>query len=140
MRKPTAKQVKLARGHILEGKSFRASALEAGYSESTANKGPAIYAQGRPGLQSAFITAAQQADLDANMMQTVSKHRLFSAIVAGKACENTKDIEVLGRFKSNDWFVRNTDVQIGVFASLADDTKVAASVESLTVDLPKDEE
>lgn len=31
-----------------------------------------------------------------------------------------KAIELAGRFKETDWWVRNADVQIGIFGSLAE--------------------
>ena len=68
MRTPTMKQKRLAEKMILEGKSFRQGALEAGYSETVANKGPNIYSADKPGLQAAFILAAQKADMNAQTM------------------------------------------------------------------------
>jgi hypothetical protein len=136
MRNPTAKQKRLAEKVLLEGKSFRQSALESGYSETVANKGPNIYSADKPGLQAAFILAAQKADINADTVKQVSKYRLFDDVVKARDSGVTRQIELLGRMKEHDWFVRSTDVQIGVFASLADDSKVAASVESLTAELP----
>jgi len=138
MRKPTAKQKLLAEKVILEGKSFRQGAIEAGYSQIVADKGPNIYAADKPGLQAAFILAAQKADINAETVKQVSKYRLFDDVVKAKDSGVTRQIELLGRMKEHDWFVRNTDVQIGVFASLADDSKIAGNLESLTASLPTD--
>lgn len=138
MKRPTERQRRLAEGVILEGKSFRQSALDVGYSESTANKGAAVYTKGRPGLQSAFITVANEAMLDTETVKNVAKYRLFDDVVKAKDSGVTRQIELLGRMKEHDWFVRNTDVQIGVFASLADNEKLVSSVESLSSELPEE--
>lgn len=89
-------------------------------------------------MQSAFITVANEAMLDTETVKNVAKYRLFDDVVKAKDSGVTRQIELLGRMKEHDWFVRNTDVQIGVFASLADNEKLVSSVESLSSELPEE--
>ena len=134
--KPSAKQIKVAADVVLGGKPFRQAMLDEGYTEHSANRGPRNYMSDHPNMREAFTMAALQADMNAETVKQVSKYRLFDDVVKAKDSGVTRQIELLGRMKEHDWFVRNTDVQIGVFASLADDSKVASSVEDLTAVLP----
>jgi len=139
-RAPSKRQIAVAQDVILQGKSFRQASLDAGYAETVANQGPSTALKNHPLLAHAFVLASKQADLNVETVKQVAKYRLFDDVVKAKDSGVTRQIELLGRMKEHDWFVRNTDVQIGVFASLADDSKVAASVEGLTAELPAAEE
>lgn len=137
MKNPTAKQIKAAEGVILEGKPFKRAALDAGYAESVANRGAKSYAESKGSFQKAFILAAQKAEMNAETLKAVSKHRLVNDIVTGKDSGVTRQVEILARFKEHDWLVRNTDVQIGVFASIAgEDPKASAEVDEISSALP----
>lgn len=133
---PNVKQLKVAREVIQEGKSFMESALGAGYSKRVATRGAKSLMRHSKGWNLAFIRAAQEVELDGQMLKKLIVYRLVSDVTRGKDSGVTRQAELIGRLKEVDAFVRNTDVQIGVFASLADDTKVAASVETLSADLP----
>ncbi len=136
--KPSAKQIKVASNVVLNGKSFRESMLAEGYTEHSSNRGPSDYIKTHPSMLAAFTMVAQQADMNAEVVKTTAKYRLFDDVVKGKDSGVTRQVELLGRFKEHDWFVRNTDVQIGVFASLADDSKTAVIIDTLAEDPPKD--
>jgi len=133
---PSIRQRKLAHGYLHEGKSFRKAAAEAGYSPKTGALGPTRLRRTCPGINIAFIEAAKTQVWSPEDLKAMSQSRLVSDISSGKSSGVAREIETLGKFKDTDWFVRNTDVQIGVFASLADDSKVASSVEDLTAVLP----
>ena len=50
----------------------------------------------------------------------IAKHRLAKAVVEGRSSNVAREIELLGRFKEHDWWVRASDVQVGIFAQLCD--------------------
>jgi hypothetical protein len=52
-----------------------------------------------------------------------------------------KAIELAGRFKENDWFVRNADVQVGVMAVLGDSQAALSAKDSINsyIDVENDE-
>jgi hypothetical protein len=133
---PNDKQLKVAREVLQQGKPFMDSALNAGYSKHVAARGGKSLIRQSKGWNAAFIRAAQEIKLDGQMLKNIITYRLVSDVTQGKDSGVTRQAELIGRLKEVDAFVRNTDIQIGVFASLADDSKVAASVEGLTAELP----
>jgi hypothetical protein len=76
------------------------------------------------------------AEMDAKSIKSIVTYRLVGDVVAGKDSGVTRQAELLGRLKEVDMFVRSTDIQIGVFASLADNEKLVSSVDSLSSELP----
>lgn len=136
---PTEKQKAVAKAVVRDGKSFRQASLDAGYALSRANRGPATSVAEMPGLREAFLREATAAEMDAKSLKAVVTHRLVTDVIRGRDSGVTRQAELLGRMKEVDMFVRNTDVQVGVFAALADDGKVATTVELLSTELPKDE-
>ena len=74
--------------------------------------------------------------MDAKSIKSIVTYRLVGDVVAGKDSGVTRQAELLGRLKEVDMFVRSTDIQIGVFASLADNEKLVSSVDSLSSELP----
>ena len=110
----------LARLVIREGKQFKASALEAGYSR-------AVAVQGLKSLmaQSAVVTTAIRAEWDKiniglEKLNPFAVRRLYSEIVDPNSANGMRAIELAGRFKETDWFVRNADVNLGVFLNMAE--------------------
>lgn len=136
MIEPNDKQLKVAREVIKEGKGFMDSALRAGYSRHTAARGGKSLIRQSPGWNQAFIRAAQEIKLDGQMLKNIITYRLVSDVTLGKDSGVTRQAELIGRLKEVDAFVRSTDIQIGVFASLADNDKLVSSVESLSSELP----
>lgn len=45
-------------------------------------------------------------------------HRLMSSVIDGKPSNVAREAELLGKMKEVDLFVRNADVQLGIFAAL----------------------
>lgn len=110
----------LARMVIREGKSFKDSALAAGYSESMSQRG----LQFAVGCSSAIAAAVEretaQLTVGLERMKPFAVKRLYDEITNPKSALGIKAIEVAGRFKETDWFVRNTDINIGVFTALGE--------------------
>lgn len=106
---------------IRDGMSWRQACIKSGYSLATANRGPRGYMENKPGVQKDFARAAEEASYKPEFVKKAVTHRLMTAIIEGKSSEVAREAELLGKFKEHDWFVRNADVNIGVFASLAED-------------------
>ena len=71
------------------------------------------------GLRAAFERASKQ-HLRPEELKTLAIHRLAQEIANPKRTDGVKPIEVLGKMKDYDWFVRCAEVQVGIFAALAD--------------------
>lgn len=57
-------------------------------------------------------------------------HRLASEIASPKRTDGVKPVEVLGKMKDYDWFVRNSDTNLGVLLDLDVSCLDFASAES----------
>ncbi len=109
----------LARMVIREGKSFKDSALAAGYSLSVACRGlKALVTDSKPVADA--IRRETESFITLDKLKPLAIQRLHAEIVNSKSSLGMKAIELAGRFKETDWFVRQTDVQIGVFAALGE--------------------
>lgn len=107
--------------YFAEGKSFRAAMLESGYSPSIAAQGPKYNLRRNVSLRRAF-EAASHNHLRPEQLKMLAVHRLASEIANPKRTDGVKPIEVIGKMKDFDWFVRGPDLQVGIFASLAEGT------------------
>lgn len=117
---PNERQMALARGILREGKTFKQSALDVGYSPNVAKQGLAFMRRDVHGIDKAMTAVAQEMIFKPDELHAMSVNRLALDIQRGKSSGLEKAIDTLGRFKIHDWFVRNADVQIGVFASLGE--------------------
>jgi hypothetical protein len=123
--KPISEQVKpdyalLARMVMREGKSFTESAIAAGYSQSVAARGlKALAADSKP-VAEAIRRETEAFNISLDKLKPLAINRLHSEIVNPKSSLGMKAIELAGRFKETDWFVRNMDVNIGVFSALGE--------------------
>lgn len=105
---------------IRDGMSWRQACIKSGYSLATANRGPRGYMENKPGVRRDFARAAEEASYSPEFVKKAVTHRLMTAIIEGRSSDVAREAELLGRFKEHDWFVRNADLQIGIFASLAE--------------------
>lgn len=110
----------LAQRVIRERKQFAASALECGYSEATASKGLGALVRASSIVAAAVNRETAALAVDLGGLKPLAIQRLHAEIVNPKSSLGMKAIELAGRFKETDWFVRNADVQIGVFAALGE--------------------
>lgn len=118
---PSERQLELARGVLHKGKSFKRSAIDAGYSPKVGSLGVKYMRRDCPGVDMAFVQAAKEMPWQPEEVKAVIRARLLSDITAGKSTGLERACEVLGRDKTIDMFVRSGDVQIGIFANVADD-------------------
>ena len=108
---------------VRDGMSWRAACLQAGYSLSVANKGPRGYSgadgHNRPGILKDFERAAEEAVWKPEYLKKIVTHRLATAVIEGKPSNVAREVELIGRMKDVDLFVRNGDIQVGIFGVLA---------------------
>jgi len=110
----------LARMVIRENKPFNTSALACGYSQSIADKGLANLVRVSSAVSAAVKRETTQLSASLDVLKPLAVQRLYTEITDLRRPGGLKAIEIAGRFKETDWFVRNVDVQIGVFASLGE--------------------
>jgi hypothetical protein len=103
---------------VRDGLSWRAACLQSGYSLATANRGPRGYMENRPGVARDFERAADEAAYKPDFIKKIVTHRLMSSVIDGKPPNVAREAELLGKMRDVDLFVRNADVQLGIFAAL----------------------
>ena len=119
MKAPKTETRRMKRARLIrDGMSWRKACLQSGYSLSVANRGPRGYLDNKPGVVKDFERAAEDAIWKPQTLKKIVTHRLATAVVEGKPSNVAREAELLGKMKGVDLFVRNTDVQIGIFASL----------------------
>jgi len=94
--------------------------LLSGYSLSTANRGPKAFFRDSPGAHKEFIRLAEEEPYSPDLTRRMAKNRLTNAILEGKSSNVSREIELLGKFKEHDWWIHNSEAQIGIFAALAE--------------------
>jgi hypothetical protein len=108
---------------VRDGLSWRQACLQAGYSLSVANKGPRGYSgadgHSRPGLLKDFERAAEEAVWKPDQLRKIVTHRLAKAIIEGKPSTVAREAELIGKMKEVDLFVRNAEVQVGIWGILS---------------------
>jgi hypothetical protein len=116
----------LARLVIREGKSFKESAVRAGYAASVAARGLKALCEDSKPVAEAIRRETESCFVGLDKLKPLAVRRLHDEIANPKSAGGLKAIEIAGRFKETDWFVRNADVQIGVFAALANNAELDA--------------
>jgi hypothetical protein len=105
---------------LRDGVSWRQACLRSGYSVSAANRGPKSYFENSPGVRRDFTRLAEEEPFSPDQTRKIAKNRLTKAVVEGKSSNVAREIELLGRFKEHDWWVKPSDLQLGIFAQLCD--------------------
>ena len=67
---------------------------------------------------------------DITKLKPVAVSRLYREIAAPDSPNAMKAIELAGRFKETDWFVRNTDIQLGVLVNLGEQSPAPDNLET----------
>lgn len=117
--RPRYDQELLAHMLIQEGKPFRTSALAAGYSQTVAARGLKAFIAESPKFAD-VMRRKSEGLITLDRLKPLAVQRLHAEITNPKSSLGIKAIEIAGRFKETDWFVRNAEVNIGVFAGLAE--------------------
>lgn len=118
-KRSTEKANRAAHLYYAENKSFRDAMLGAGYSQTVAKQGPKFMLRHSVGLRAAFERASKQ-HLRPEQLKALAVHRLAQEIASPKHTDGVKPIEVLGKMKEYDWFVRNSDTNLGILVALAE--------------------
>lgn len=114
-----------ARLVIREGKSFRESALQAGYSEAQADKGLRAVMSGSTLLTDAVNLEYRKLTVSIDQLKPLAVTRLYREIADPESSNGIKAIEVAGRFKETDWFVRNSETNLGIFTQIIEQTTIS---------------
>lgn len=128
----------LAKLLVRDGKSFMQSALDAGYSRSIATKGLAHMLQNSSPFAEAYNRERSTIAITLDSLKPLAIKRLHSEIANDKSPHGMKAIELAGRFKEADWFVRNADAAVGVFVALGE-RKEAITAQADVIDSYSDE-
>jgi hypothetical protein len=121
----------IARMCVRESKSFLESAMAGGYSEQTARRGLRVMMAESSLLSEAFRAEWEALQADLSRLKPVAVARLFREIAAPDSPFGMRAIELAGRFKETDWFVRNSEVQLGVFLGITEE-KPTLTVSDIT--------
>lgn len=116
-KRSTEKANRAAHLYFAEGKSFQEAMLRAGYAETVAKQGPKFMLRHSVGLRAAFERASKQ-HLRPEQLKTIAIHRLAQEIANPKRTDGVKPIEVLGKMKEYDWFVRHNETNLGILLDL----------------------
>lgn len=125
----------LAKMLIREGKTFRESALAAGYSESVASRGlRALTCDSEP-LAEAIRKEERNISVNMDRLKPLAINRLYHEILNVQSSNGMKAIELAGRFKETDWFVRNTETHLGVLINM---TEIAPTPDNPVIDVSQE--
>ena len=103
--------------------------VENGFGPRYAANGPQHVRKQSAAFNQAFLDEAKRRNVTDPEMQAVARFRLFTNVCKGKDL-SPRSIEMIGRLKNVDMFVRTGDIQVGVFQQFAGDVG-ARDVEEL---------
>jgi|ERR1700747_1076244 len=126
----------IARLVIREGKPWKESALAGGYSDSVASRGMRAVMNESSSLTDAFKLEEKRIDTNMARLKPLAINRLYQEIINANSSNGIKAIEVAGKFKETDWFVRQSETQIGLLIELADSSDKLP--DSPIIDITKD--
>lgn len=135
---PNQRQRILADSYVNQGKTFKAALIDAGYSPKLAKAGPSWMRRHSVGIDTAFVEAARQQVWKPDEVRACIRSRLLSDITSGKSSGLGRECELLGKDKDVDMFVRNADVQVGIFANLLE-PRNAEMIENLAATIEPEE-
>lgn len=116
--KPTERHLQIARDVMLNGKSFRQAAKDAGFSQGVADTGQKQYRKNCRGMNQAFLEAAIESNWMPATKKAIATHRLVQTALDDHNPRNVQAAELIGRMKDVDMFARTGDAQVGVFAAI----------------------
>jgi len=113
-----------ARLVVRDGKTWMDSALEAGYSQFEAMRGLKNAMARSSALTQAIQAEYERITVSIDRLKPVAVTRLFREISDPESSNAIRAIEVAGKFKETDWFVRNSETNIGIFAQMVENTVI----------------
>ena len=111
---------RLARLVIRDGKPFKQSALDCGYSYAVAANGLKRLMQDSNPVTMAVQHEYDNLTMNLERMKPMAVKRLYYEIADVSSPFGMRAIEIAGKFRETDWFVRNVDIQLGVFMGMTD--------------------
>jgi hypothetical protein len=110
----------LARLVLRHNIPFSSAAVQSGYSKSLALKGQAFAVANSRAISAAFCieSAAILQDINPSTLKPLAFRRLHKEIADPDSPHGIKAIELAGRFKETDWFVKNADTNVGILLDL----------------------
>lgn len=110
----------LARLVIREGKPFYSSALQAGYADTVARRGLRALVEDSKPFSEALKRESESYQVSIGKLKPLAVNRLYFELLDPESRDAMRAIEIAGRFKETDWFVRSTELNLGVFVGLSD--------------------
>jgi hypothetical protein len=126
----------LVRMLVRDGRPFRECALAAGYAESVASLGLKKLLSSTKPVAELYAKELGRVTGNVSLLKPLAIRRLHAEIADNSSSQGIKAIELAGRFKETDWWVRGADIQIGVFQSFAGESPEID--ENSTLDAYKD--
>lgn len=102
---------------IREGKPFRTAALECGYSQNTADAGIKDFRDRIPGFARALEEESKHIP-ESTEVQALAIRSLVSDLRNGKSRGLERTVETLGKLKVYDWFVRQSETNLGILINM----------------------
>lgn len=124
---PVRDYKRLAELVAIEGKPFYQSALDCGFPKHIAVKGPAHLQSVSQEFSTEFRKASTRVlsrGITLDSLKPLAIARLHREITDPDSGLGIKAIELAGRFKETDWFVRNSDAQIGIFVGISEEKPI----------------
>jgi len=114
----------LARLVIREGKSFRASAIQAGYSRAVASKGLKAAMSVSTVLADAIRAEWDRVSISIDRLKPLALARLYREIADPESSYGVKAVEVAGKLKEADWFIRTGETNLGIFQAIIESAAI----------------
>jgi hypothetical protein len=104
---------------VQDGKPFKIAALEAGYSQNTADAGPTALMEYTPSFRLAFEEESRALP-KSEEVQALAVRTLIADLRNGRSRGLERTVETLGKLKVYDWFVRQSETNIGILMNLSE--------------------
>ena len=110
----------LAKLVLRDGKPFHWSALQAGYSTSAARRGLKWTLEHSPQFAAAYKQESSLSLITAERLKPLVMRALHDELSNPRSSQRMKAVELTGRLKELDMWVRNIDTAVGVFVALGE--------------------
>ena len=108
----------LARLVLRDGKPFVHAAVQCGYSQAIATRGQRYLCKHSRAVSDAFMTVSDALTRDITLLKPLAIQRLHKEITDNDSNQSMRAIELAGRFKETDWFVRSSETNVGILVDI----------------------
>jgi len=123
---------------LKDGKPFYGSALQAGYPRSIARKGLKYLLGSNAEFASIYKHESSRLLLNAEKLRPLALKALYDELSNPRSSQRMKAVELTGRLKELDMWVRNIDTAVGVFVALGE-RKEAITQQAEVIDAYQDQ-